>query len=124
MTARSSIHGGGLGAIGAALVGALLLSGCADMFAGMSLPSLPKLSNLNPFAEKEVPLPGKRISVMQKENPTGELVAADRPIALPAPRHNADWTQPGGTPNNAPGHLALAQVVKNSWSADAGTGSS
>src|SRR4029079_19228092 len=121
MTGRSASHGSRFRAYGAVLVSALLLSACADMFAGVSLPSLPKLQN--PFSDKEVPLTGKRISVMQKEA-AGELASADRPIALPAQRQNADWTQPGGSPNNAPGHLALAQAVKSAWSADAGTGSS
>jgi outer membrane protein assembly factor BamB len=111
-------------AAGAAAAVALLLSACSDMTAGLSLPSGPKLSDLNPFAEKEVPLPGKRISVMQKENVTGDLASADRPIALPAQRQNVDWTQPGGYASNAPGHLALGQAIKNAWSADAGTGSS
>jgi outer membrane protein assembly factor BamB len=121
MTGRSGNQGSRFRAHGAVLIGALLLSACADTFAGMSMPALPKLQN--PFAEKEVPLAGKRISVMQKES-SSELTSADRPIALPAQRQNADWTQPGGTPNNAPGHLALAQSVKSAWSADAGAGSS
>ena len=81
---------------------------------------MPKLGTLQ---DKEVPLTGKRISVMQM-NSGGELASAERPISLPSQRQNADWTQPGGTPNNAPGHLALGQAVKNSWSADAGAGSS
>ena len=44
-----------------AMTSALLcagLSGCAD-----SLPSLPKIGDLNPFKEKQVALPGKRIAV-------------------------------------------------------------
>ena len=45
--------------IGAGLASLVLLSGCAG-----DGPSLPKLADLNPFAEKEVPLPGKRIAVM------------------------------------------------------------
>ena len=60
--------GRGLGAAGAVLLCALALAGCADSLAGMSLPSLPKLDDINPFAEKPVPLPGKRISVIQQEN--------------------------------------------------------
>jgi outer membrane protein assembly factor BamB len=108
----------------AALLSALVLSGCADGLAGMSLPSLPKIQDINPFAEKEVPLPGKRISVLQREDNSSELSAADRPIALPAPRMNDSWSQPGGTPSNAPGHLSLGGEPKSSWSADAGTGSS
>jgi outer membrane protein assembly factor BamB len=113
-----------LGAAGVALLGALLLAGCSDMFAGMSLPSLPKLDDVNPWAEKPVPLPGKRVSVIQQENPTTDLASADRPVTLPPPRQNDSWTQPGGVPNNAPGHLMLAGAVKSAWTADVGKGSS
>jgi len=113
-----------LGAAGGALLGALALAGCSDMFAGMSLPSLPKVDDINPWAEKPVPLPGKRVSVIQQENITTNLAAAERPVTLPPPRENASWSQPGGVANNAPGHLALASAVKNAWSAEAGKGSS
>ena len=102
------------------LAGAALISGCSD-----SLPSLPKLTDLNPFAEKQVPMSGKRISVMQESNKIGgELATADRPIALPPPIANDEWTQPGGNATNALGHLNIAQSVKTLWSNDVGTGSS
>jgi len=105
--------------VAAALVVALLASGCSDG------PSLPKIGDLNPFKEKQAPLPGKRIPVMaQTEKIPGELASADQPISIPAPRANEAWSQPGGEPSNAPGHLALAGTVKQTWSADAGTGSS
>ena len=55
---------GGIGRhsiIGASLSVLALLCGCADG------PSLPKLNDINPFAEKAVPLPGKRIPVMQQQ---------------------------------------------------------
>jgi outer membrane protein assembly factor BamB len=114
-------HGdSGLGRLAVVLVGAVLLSACE----GASLPSLPKFQDINPFAEKEVPLPGKRISVIQQENIASNLAAADRPIALPPPRQNESWSQPGGVANNSPGHLMLAGGLKNAWTADAGTGSS
>src|SRR5262249_53257129 len=103
---------------------AVSLSGCADSLAGMSLPSLPKLQDINPFAEKEVPLPGKRVSVIQQENPSGNLAAADKPIVLPPMQQNTAWTQPGGLASNATGHRLLPTSVKSVWSADAGTGSS
>lgn len=101
------------------LAGALaLLTGCAD-----SLPSLPKMSDLNPFKEKEVPLPGKRIAVLpDREKIPGELADGSQPIALPQQVANDSWSQPGGTANNAPGHLALAGGVHQTWSADAGEG--
>lgn len=99
---------------------AIGLGGC-----GSSLPSLPKISDLNPFAEKQQPLPGKRIPVMQaRDNVGAHLAAADKPIVLPPPRHNEGWTQPGGEPSNAPGHLALSGGLKRAWAADAGAGSS
>src|SRR5215470_4191202 len=106
--------------LAAALVAVVALAGCE----GASLPSLPKFQDLNPFAEKETPLPGKRISVIQQENITSDLVAANRPITLPPPRQNDSWSQPGGVANNSPGHLMLGGAIKNAWSADAGTGSS
>jgi len=102
------------------LLAAALLTGCAD-----SLPSLPKMSELNPFAEKQVPLPGKRIPVMQAQNKLpGELADASTPITLPPQRANENWAQPGGEPNNSPGHLAFQGSAKEVWSADAGAGSS
>ena len=99
------------------------LTGCGGSLP--SLPSLPKMKNLNPFAEENPPMPGKRISVLpQKKKVPGELADAATPITLPAPIANADWTQPGGEADNAPGHLSLAAAVRQTWSADAGTGSS
>lgn len=100
-----------------ALLTAGLLAGCADA-------QLPRLSDLNPFAEKEAPLPGKRIPVALAENRAGlDVAAADRPIVLPAPRVNDTWPQPGGSASNAPGHIVLGAAPKQVWSASAGTGS-
>jgi outer membrane protein assembly factor BamB len=101
---------------GALLVIGLALAGCGD--------SMPRLQDLNPFAEKEVPLPGKRISVIQQENITSDLAAASKPIVLPPQQANTSWTQPGGLSNNAPGHLAFAGSLKTAWSVSIGTGSS
>jgi outer membrane protein assembly factor BamB len=112
-----------LGATGAALLVAAALAGCADAFVGMSMPSLPKIDDINPWAEKPQPLPGKRISVIQQENLSSNLAAADKPIMLPAPQQNVSWSQPGGVPSNAPGHLAFNGAATSTWSASAGTGS-
>jgi outer membrane protein assembly factor BamB len=124
MSGSTGDDGRAMGIAGAALFCSLVLSGCSDMFAGMSMPSLPKIQDINPFAEKEVPLPGKRVAVIQQENIATNLAAADKPITLPSPRENESWSQPGGVANNAPGHLALGAAIKNAWSADVGTGSS
>jgi len=104
----------------AAIIGLAVLSGCSD-----SLPSLPKISELNPFKETQPPLPGKRIPVMPaQEKIPGELADASSPIALPPAHVNESWTQPGGEATNAPGHLELSGSVHPTWSADAGKGSS
>jgi outer membrane protein assembly factor BamB len=99
---------------------ALSLAGCA----GTSFSGLEKYAK-NPFAKKEVPLPGERVAIIT--DPTA--VVADpaevgRPVQLPAPQANASWSQPGGSPSNSLGHLALNADVRKVWSADAGTGSS
>jgi len=114
----------GIGASGkaifAAAVVAALTAGCAD-----SLPSLPKISDLNPFKETQPPLPGRRIPILRSEDTiTGALADGASPITIPAPRANDAWTQPGGEANNAPGNLALASAVRETWTASAGTGSS
>lgn len=99
---------------------AVLLGACAD-----SLPSLPKLSDLNPFAEKPVPLPGKRVAVNAEGNRMGaEIAPADKPVMIPAAVVNESWSQPGGTPANSPGNVALNASIRAVWSGDAGTGSS
>lgn len=103
----------------AAVVLAAGVGGCSDG------PSLPRLGDLNPFAEKQVPLPGKRVPVALAEDKAGvELASADRSVTLPPPRQNDAWSQPGGGANNAPGHLVLGSAVRTAWSADAGKGSS
>jgi outer membrane protein assembly factor BamB len=102
----------------ASLPALVALAGCAEG------PTLPKFGDLNPFAEKAVPLPGKRIPVMQTQDVvTGELADASTPIMLPPARANQDWAQPGGDANNAPGNLAFGGAASEAWSADAGTGS-
>ena len=105
--------------ISTAALAATMLAGCADG------PSLPKIADLNPFKEKQIPLAGKRIPLMPGQDKlAGDLAPADKPVVLPAAYANPGWTQPGGQANNAPGHLALASAIKQGWSADAGTGSS
>jgi outer membrane protein assembly factor BamB len=107
---RSLALGAGL------LLISLAVSGCGE--------SMPRLGDLNPFAEKELPLPGKRVSVIQQENIASDLSSATKPVSLPQARSNDAWSQPGGLANNAPGHLALGASVKSVWTANVGSGSS
>lgn len=107
---------------GALVVIVLPLAGCAD-----SLPSLPKITQLNPFQEVQKPLPGRRVPVLETNATSavpGELAAADSSIVLAPQSANDEWSQPGGTPANAPGNLAFSGSPKRIWSASAGSGSS
>ncbi len=107
--------------LGAILLVMGLLPGCSD-----SLPSLPKVGELNPFKETTPPLPGKRIAVLPAtEKNVGELAEANGPLTLPPPRLNEAWPQSGGEANGAPGHLALSgSDLRQAWSASAGRGKS
>ena len=97
------------------------LLGCGLVVAGCG----GGLGGLNPFKEKEIPLPGDRISIMKPQDAlTVDATASKRPVSIPAPKANVSWTQPGGTPTNAPGHLSLRGAGKTVWRASAGTGSS
>jgi len=83
------------------------------------------IASLNPFKEKEIPLPGDRISVMKpQESPTIDPGVATKPIRLPAAKTNPAWSQPGGVPSNAPGHLSWSASGSTVWRASAGSGSS
>ncbi len=113
-------HVGRLLVPGAAALAALVVAGCSG-----GLPQLPKMSSLNPFAEAPPPpLEGKRIPVLPQKQTVGGAELANTPVALPAMIQNASWSQPGGTANNAPGHLLLSSALRRAWSASAGSGSS
>jgi len=100
---------------------ASLLAGCA----GGGLPSLPKITELNPFKEKQQPLPGRRIPVIESTESLGDNLAdADKPVVLPPVHSNDAWPQPGGEPNNVTGNLALSGALHQAWSVSAGEGSS
>jgi len=103
-----------------AAAASLWLGGCAS-----EAPSLPKIADLNPFKEKQTPLPGRRIPIVETtESISSNLADANKPISIPSPQMNASWSQPGGVANNAPGNLALNGNLHQLWSASAGTGSS
>jgi outer membrane protein assembly factor BamB len=102
-------------------LGACALAGCSSD----SLPSLPSVGQLNPFKEKQAPLPGRRIPVLPaNEKVPGELADASAPLVIPPPIVNEEWTQPGGMPSNVMGNLALSASPREVWRANAGSGSS
>lgn len=77
------------------------------------------------FGTKErAPLPGSRIPVLL----SGDAVQPDPGISdltvlLPKPVANDAWPQQGGFANHAMHHLALGELPRTVWTADAGDGS-
>ena len=74
-------------------------------------------------AGKKTKIQGERISIIASE---GQL-ASDPQLAaskmdLPPPKKNAEWPQPGGTPDNVMGNLMADGPLAQVWSASAGKG--
>lgn len=76
--------------------------------------------------EKDPPLKGERISVMQLQKdlePEKGQVAALDPITLPDIFENAFWPQAGGYPNHALQHVGFgADIPRKIWSTSIGEG--
>lgn len=100
------------------------LGGCESMgFGDLAMPKVSSVTSV--FDKKQEPLPGRRISVLKAdERGTISGPEASGPIRLPPAMANASWSQPGGVPSNAPGHLAIGEALHTLWTADAGEGSS
>ncbi|MCU0839742.1 MAG: PQQ-binding-like beta-propeller repeat protein [Rhodospirillales bacterium] len=76
------------------------------------------------FREDEVPLEGKRVSVMTHAR---TLLAEPQtePVVLPPARRNADWPQAGGVPSHNVQHLVAAEPAGDgALRIDAGSGGS
>ncbi|WP_029007079.1 PQQ-binding-like beta-propeller repeat protein [Azospirillum halopraeferens] len=70
------------------------------------------------------PLPGERIPVLVRESRVeADPGLASMPVVLPPAVANDTWSQVGGTPDHAPGHLALAAAPAEAWRGDVGRGS-
>ena len=80
------------------------------------------LAGCSLFGDEEERLAGERLSVRQAlpDPAAGRVVEA----GLPPVEARADWTQTGGGPAHAGGHLAFDASPSLAWSADAGTGDS
>jgi len=82
-------------------------------------------NKINPFKKEEVKLPGERIAVLKSQDAFKvDEATAKKPVKLPPANNNADWSQPGGVPSNAPGHVQFSGGLGSVWKADIGAGSS
>ena len=92
-------------------VAAILLTGCNtidDLFGSKEPP----------------PLPGSRIPVLLAgDSVRPDPGISDLAVLLPKPIVNESWPQQGGFANHAMHHLALGEIPRTVWSADAGSGS-
>ncbi|MBP7000601.1 PQQ-like beta-propeller repeat protein [Amaricoccus sp.] len=69
---------------------------------------------------RETPLPGERIAVRPDTTPV--LTEAARPLPLPPPVVNADWSHRNGAARGRFVHLAFSADPRLIWSADLGEG--
>lgn len=77
------------------------------------------VSDLNPFAPKDTKLLGDRETVFSS-NTAMPSADAMKPASVGPARANADWPQPGGNAQNAPGHVAFAGGGTRAWRANVG----
>ena len=72
---------------------------------------------------KKVKIQGERISIIASEQQlTTDPTLMNLKMDLPPPKRNAEWPQPGGTPDNVMGNLMADGPLKEVWSAEAGKG--
>ncbi len=77
------------------------------------------------WQQKDPPLAGVRVSVLQHERSlSADLEIAGTQIVLPAPTTNLAWPQSGGYANHAMHHIQVGNSLKQVWSVDIGAGAS
>lgn len=87
------------------------LSGC------LSMPSF--------LGGDEPPLEGERqVFINDNDIGSGSSTETIGGVNLPSATLNANWSQPGGTPSNAPGNLSFPGGLKSIWSVNVGNLSS
>ncbi len=98
-----------------------LLGGAAVLLAGCE--TIQDLAD-SVLTTSKVPLPGERVPVisMADRQMRVDTDAANRRLTLPEPAVNAEWLQPGGTVNHAPGHPALPRPLGEVWRTSIGSG--
>jgi outer membrane protein assembly factor BamB len=111
MSVRHLLPKSGSGIIAVMMIATMALGGC-DMF-----------RDLDPFNQKEKPLPGERIAVLTNERSLrADVAPGEADIVLPAPSPNIDWPMAGGYANHAMHHITVRDNLSEAWSRDIGTG--
>lgn len=95
-------------ALAMVLLASLTLGACSDWLGEKAKPALP----------------GKRISVLSREqNLAPELSGDQARIMLPPPEPNDDWPQAGGYSNHAMHHMQVGDRLQRAWRSSVGDGS-
>src|SRR5262249_21391248 len=79
---------------------------------------------LNFTGKGKTKIQGERIAIIlsdQQLTPDPQIAATA--MELPPPKMNAEWTEPGGSPDNLVGNLMAAGPLAQLWSVSAGKGS-
>ncbi len=82
------------------------------------------LDEIFTFTKAKTKIQGERIAIIlsdQQLAPDPQL--ANVQMELPPPKMNAEWTEPGGSPDNMVGNLAAGGSLSQLWSVSAGKGS-
>jgi len=91
------------------------------LLAGLAL--LGGCSLLGDKDPKSTPTVGQRVSILTAEGGVeADPTLASIPVTLPAAQTNAEWSQPGGNPSHAMGHLALGPSPRLVWTRSIGQG--
>ncbi len=91
------------------LAHAALLLGALAMVGGCSTLGLKK-------GKPKTPVVGNRTSILTRDDGVAvEPAIADVAVTLPEPYANDEWSQPGGNPSKAMGHLALSAAPAQAW---------
>ncbi len=83
---------------------------------------------LNPFDGSDAPAQtapqdGRQSILSAEQDLTPDPTFAARTIAVPPAVSVTDWSQPGGTANNAPPHSSGTAILERAWRANLGAGS-
>ncbi|HEX3487653.1 MAG TPA: PQQ-binding-like beta-propeller repeat protein, partial [Micropepsaceae bacterium] len=72
---------------------------------------------------KKSKIQGERISIIASEQAlSSDPTLSATKMDLPPPKKNAEWPQPGGTPDNVTGNLMADGPLEQIWSVSAGKG--
>ncbi|MGB0695483.1 MAG: PQQ-binding-like beta-propeller repeat protein [Rhodospirillaceae bacterium] len=72
--------------------------------------------------DDDPPLPGTRLTVLERERGLSGATRDQVDIILPAPEPNSDWPQEGGYAHHAMQHMVIGDSLSRAWSASIGSG--